>query len=521
MSGLEVAVLIGVLLVVGGSAAARLHLPAPLVLLGLGLGLGFVPALRSVELPPDVVLLLFLPALLYWECLNLSGREIRRNLRTVLLNAIPLVLVTVAAVAALSHAAALPWAVAITVGAVVAPTDATAVTAVAGPLPRRTRTVLRAESLINDGTALAVYAIAVAAVSAAQPLRWWGGALSLLLAYGGGIVIGVVIAVMALLARRLVRGTPVLENTVSVLTPFAAYLPAQLVHASGVIAVVTCGLVISQAGPRTISAETRTQGWSFWQLTSWILNGTLFLLVGFEAHRAVEGIAGDLSRVVRLGVLTTVVVIGVRIIWITTVPYLIRAVDRRAAQRARRVPLRQRAVTGWAGFRGAVSLSAALALPVGPGGFADRDMLVAVTLIVVLATLLIQGLTLPAVVRWARLPPDPTERDEERLAERTALDAGLAAIPSATRQLQVPVEVAQRVEREYHALKQRFIEAPESRPAIAAQDAEYGLRRAIIAAKRQAIIGLRDSDDIDDIVLRRFQTRLDIEDLRLNGDRAE
>ena len=513
MNGLRIAVLLGVLLIMGGFTAARLRLPAPLVLLVLGLALGFVPPLGGIELPPDAVLLLFLPALLYWESLNTSSREIRRNIRAILLNAIPLVLATVALVAWLGTAAGLTVTVGITLGAIVGPTDATAVTTVAGSLPRRTLTMLRAESLINDGTALTVYSVAVAAVVGHSDIQIGIGILQFLAAYAGGVLVGLAIAMLARLVRRLLRGNSLLENTVSVVTPFAAYLPAEQLHVSGVIAVVTVGLMLSRFGPRIVSAETRAQAQGFWQVTTWILNGSLFLLIGFQAHATLARLENDPVGVLPLALATTVAVIGIRLAWIGTTPYLLRAIDRRPSQRTLRVPLRQRSVNAWAGFRGAVSLAAALALP---SSFPMRAQLIAVTLVVILVTLLLQGLTLPRLVRWAHLPEDPTEADEELRAQRAAITAGLAEIPDAARQLGVPDPVRDRVLREYRdQVEASQPDTSTGDPTGRSNGTEVELRRAIISAKREAVVRLRDSNEIDDTVLRRVQQRLDLEELRL------
>ncbi len=518
MIGLQLAVLLGVLLLAGGLLAVRLKVPAPLVLLVLGVAVGFVPAFGDVELPPDIVLLLFLPALLYWESINTSAREIRRNIRVILLSAIPLVLVTVAAVAVLGLGAGLPLAVAITLGAIVGPTDATAVGAVAGPLPRRTSITLRAESLINDGTALTVYAVAIAAVESGRPLDPGAGSLRFLAAYAGGILIGVAIAFLVRAVRRVVRGNPLLENTVSLLTPFAAYLPAEQLEVSGVLAVVTAGLVLSRFAPRLVSAQTRTQVTGFWTITTWVLNGSLFLLVGFQAHAALEGLGGSPLRVLGLALSTTLAVIGVRVLWVATMPYVIRALDRRPVQRTLRVPIRQRTVSMWAGFRGAVSLAAALALP---PEFPFRNELVAVTLVVILVTLLVQGLTLPAVVRWARLPADPTEADEERRASRAAVEAGIQIIPEAAERLGTSNDIRDRVLQEARDHLDELDASPTEQVGTWSLGEEGRLRRAVIDAKREAVVRLRDAGEIDDTVLRRFQQRLDVEELRLLDVRAE
>lgn len=517
MEGLETATLIGVALFVGGGIAWRTRLPAPLVLLALGVVLGYVPVLGRVVLPPDLVLFLFLPALLYWESINTSVRELRRNLRVVLMSAIPLVIVTAAAVAGVGSLAALSWPVAIALGAIVAPTDATAVGPVTSRLPRRFRTTLRAESLINDGTALTIYTIAVTAIAGRHDVDLGAGSLLFLFAYAGGIVVGIVASLLARGARRLVRGQALLENTVSVLTPLVAYLLAETAGVSGVVAVVTCGLILTHYSPRTISARTRAQARGFWQLASGLLNGALFLLVGLQAHRILDRLGGDPWPVLGLGLLVSLVVIVVRLAWINTTPYLIRALDRRPIQRTLRVPARQRLVSGWAGFRGAVSLAAALALPPVPGY--PRDELIAITLVVIVVTLVVQGLTLPAVVRFARMPADPTELEEERLAEQAMSEAGAGHLDAVAERLGTPDDIVDRVRRQYEEMH-----APQAdgSPRLPWGDGSEGeLRRALIAKKREAVIVLRDEGRIDDTILRRMQDRLDIEELRLSPVAAD
>ncbi len=285
MQGPQVVVLVGACLLLGGVLSARLHVASPLVLLLLGVLagalLGAIPGSPAVELPPTVVLLLFLPALLYWESITTSLREIRADLRGIALLAVGLVLLTAVAVAAVGHAVGMSWPAAFTLGAVVSPTDATAVSAVAGRLPRRTLTTLRAESLINDGTALVIYALAVEAATGVRRVGLGEVAWRLPVSYAGGVLLGLSTAVVVLVVRRWLH-EPRLENVLSVLIPFLAYLPAQKLGVSGVVAVVSCGLLLSQATPRVISARTRLQAEGFWQLTAYILNGALFVLVGLE-----------------------------------------------------------------------------------------------------------------------------------------------------------------------------------------------------------------------------------------------
>lgn len=265
MLGLELVVVLGVAVLVGNVVGQRLGIAPPVVLLVTSVLLGFVPAVREAQLPPEVVLLLFLPVLLYWESLTTSLREIRTNLRGILQLSTVLVVLTAWAVAATGHALELPWGPAWVLGAAMAPTDATAVGVLARALPRRQVTILRAESLVNDGTALVVYGLAVGITVGEEHLGIPHVAGLFLLAYCGGAAVGVAVARVNMNLRRHLTD-PLLGNLVMILAPFTAYLLAEVVEASGVLAVVVSGLIMSQVAPRIIQAEHRTQALAFWPL---------------------------------------------------------------------------------------------------------------------------------------------------------------------------------------------------------------------------------------------------------------
>jgi Na+/H+ antiporter len=520
MLGLEAVVALGVALLAGTVLARRAGIAPPVLLLVCGLLLGFVPALRQVHLPSEAVLLLFLPALLYWESLTTSLREIRSNLRVIVLSSTLLVIATAAAVALAARALGMPWGPAWVLGAALAPTDATAVGVLARALPRRTLTTLRAESLINDGTALVIFGLAVGITVGSDHLSALTVSGRFLLSYGAGALAGFVTAWGSTRARRRLDD-PLLENLVVLLTPFTAFLLAEVAHASGVLAVVVCGLIMSQVGPRVGRADTRQQMTAFWSLATFLLNGALFVLVGMEAQSAARGLTSvDLTRGLIAVAAISAVVVGTRFVWLFTTPYVIRALDRRPQQRLRRVGPRGRIVSGVAGFRGAVSLALALAVPPttsSGGAFPGRDLIVFVTAGVVAVTLL-QGLLLPRVVRWARLPQDTAVADELRLAQTEATQAALAALPSVAAELGTDPDVVDRTRREYeeHLHLVHDHDDHDDEP-VQRHDQHYAaLRLALLARKRATVLALRDQQRIDDIVLRQFQTMLDIEEVRLS-----
>ncbi|MDL5155612.1 Na+/H+ antiporter [Actinomycetospora termitidis] len=512
-AGLTVLVLFGVAILVAQVVARRTGINGPILLLVAGAALAAVPATAALRVPPELVVLLFLPALLYWESLTTSLQAIRADLRSVVLSSIFLVLATAGTVAAAAHVVlGLSWPVGFVLGAIVAPTDATAVAAVGVHLPRRQLTMLRAESLVNDGTAFVLFAAAVAVASGAEPFSTPNVLGDFALSYLGGIAIGVLLARLAMLARR-VATDALTENVVSVLTPFAAFLLAEEVHASGVLAVVVCGLALSRLGPRSIGADTRLQAHAFWQIVTFLLNATLFLLIGLQLPAALATVSATPGFALAAAALVAAVVVVTRLVWMNVVPYLVRALDRRPAQRGRRIGARQRLPLAWAGFRGAVSLAIALAVPlttVDGAPFPHRDLLLVVTFGVILVTLVGQGLTLPAVVRAARYDPDTAVDDEIALAYERMADAALADLPRLAEERGVPEDVVTRLRAE----EERRRRPP---PVPVGADGEHDLRLALVRARRRTLLRLRDAAVIDDQVLLRVQSELDVEELALRG----
>jgi Na+/H+ antiporter len=520
---LELVVIVGLVIVVCGLLGRRLGVATPVLLLLAGVLLGLVPSLRGVHLPPELMLLVFLPALLYWESLTTSLREIRANLRGIVLTSTLLVVLTAGAVAATAHALGLPWGPAWVLGAAVAPTDATAVGALARLLPRRNVSILRAESLINDGTALVIYGVAVGVTVGEESLTAPHVAWSLILAYGGGVGVGAFVASLGVQARRRIVD-PLLSNVVILLIPFTAFLLAELIEASGVLAVVVCGLAMSQIGPRIGRANIRQQTTAFWSLATYLLNAALFVLVGLEAQAAVRNlVSADLLTAVLAVLAVCTVILLVRLAFLVVAAYTIRLVDRRPQQRLRRVSNRSRVVSTVAGFRGAVSLAVALSVPTTLASgqpFPDRDLIIFITAGVVATTLVVQGLLLPAAVRWARLPVDEGVRQERQLAEQVATEEALADLGQVAADLGTEAAAVERLRSEYEErlglLRARDADTDDPDPAIRLDQQYTELRLSMLARKRDTVLRLRDERRIDDTVLRQIQARLDIEELRLS-----
>ena len=493
----------------GGSKAGVTHLL---------LMVGFKP----LALP--LVLVLFLPPLLYRSAFFASPRDLRADLRAITTLAVGLVLATMVAVAVTAHALVdgLPWGAAFALGAIVAPTDPLAATAIARRLgvPRRLVTVLEGESLVNDASALVAYRLAVAAVVAGS-FSLWGAGLQFVGRGIGGVAIGVAVGWLIAEARRRIED-PVVEIVLSVVTGYAAYLPAELMGASGVLAAVTAGLYVGWRAPELASPSTRLLGFSFWEVLVYLLNAVLFVLVGLQLHPILTGVSGS-SAAVLLGqaALVSAVVIAVRIVWGFSVPYLVRALDRRPAQRARRVGARERLVASWSGMRGAVSLAAALALPLETSTgqpFPQRNLIIFMTFGVIFATLVLQGLSLPWLIRRLGLHRDDSEEQEELRGRLRATDAALTRLEELAVQEWTREDTVQRMRGLYQFRRRRL----KARAGYLADDgvqdrslAYQRLVRELLEAQRREIVRLRNQGQISNEVMHRIERDLDLEDSRL------
>ena len=505
--------------VAGLSVLARLvRVPYPILLVLGGLVLGFLPGMPDVTLPPDLVLVAFLPPLLYWAGFFSTPRDLRADARVISLAAVGLVLATTVAVAVAANAAVdgLGWAAAFALGAIVSPTDPLAATAIGRRLgvPRRLITVLEGESLVNDASALVAYRLAVAAAVSGTFVAWQAG-LRFVVGAAGGVAVGLAVGwLVAELRRRL--DDPVVEIVISVVTGYAAYLPAELLHVSGVLAAVAAGLYLGWRAPALASASTRLLGFSFWEVLVYLANAVLFILVGLQLHPILRELAGSsVATLVGQAVLVSAVVIAVRLGWVFSVPYLVRLLDRRPSQLGRRLGARERLVLGWSGMRGAVSLAAALALPL---DFPMRNLILFLTFAVILATLVLQGLTLPALIRRLRFSDDGAEAKEELRARLAATHAAMERLDELAVEDWTRDDTVDRLHRLFEFRRRRLKERAGIWEDDGAEDqslAYQRLVRELLQAQRQAIVRLRNQGEISNDVMHRIERELDLEDTRL------
>ena len=500
--------------------ARGLGIAYPILLVIGGLLVGLVPGVPPFHVDPELIFLLVLPPLLYIPGYFTPVGDLRTNVTAISSLAVGLVVASAVAVAFVARALLpdLPWSVALALGAIVAPPDAVAATAITARLavPRQIVTILEGESLLNDATALTIYSIALAVAAGAvfapsTAVVTFAGAM-----LGGGAV-GLIVGWIVGNIRARLQDTPV-EMTISLLTPYAAFLPADRLGASGVIAAVAAGIYLGHRGPRIMGADARLTGRALWEMLTFLLNGFVFIVMGFEIPLLMRTLTADLAlRFVGIGVAVTAVLLLVRGAWIFGTVYL----PQRLQGRADALPCSL--VLSWAGMRGVVSLAAALALPttLSTGGpLPSREALVVVTLTVIVLTLLGQGLTLPLGIRALRLGTDVGLRREEALARQRLVDAAMHRLDElypvwpGHRPLLDQLRETYR-HRSEHVHRQRDATSPDGEDRELIEHRE--IRRTVIDAERETLLRLRAEGAINAAVLRDLERELDLEERRMDA----
>ena len=514
------------LAVLAGTAllARRVNIAPAIVLMLAGIALAFVPGMPTVELPPEVVLLLVLPPLIYSASVAMSWREFRHNLRPITLLAVGCVIFTASAVAIATHyLIGLPWNVGFLLGAIVAPPDAVAPLAIVRRLgiPRRILVVLEGEGLANDATALILYRFAVIAITTGSfSLSKAAGAFFAIVA--SEALFGIAVGWLSLRARHYARD-PQVEITLSLITPYLAYWVPEHLGGSGVIATVACGLYVSWNGPLWISSATRLQGIFFWDLVIYLIEGLLFLLTGFQMRLLYEkSKAFPLDDILLATALVAGIVIVARFVWVYPATYLPRVMSPALRRRDPSPPWQWVFILSFAGVRGAVSLAAALALPfalANGDAFPNRDLVLFIAFGVIFVTLVGLGFSLPMVVRWlgvadAGRNEHITEHQSEIAARREALDAALRSLDAIIEKCDLPDEVVNLL-RARHEIRTNQLPASLDPEAHDVSAAGTGLTRELIAAERKFIHMMLRDGKITDETRRRIERDLDLEEASL------
>jgi monovalent cation/hydrogen antiporter len=506
--------------------APALRTPYPVLLVLGGLALGFVPGIPTLTLPPDVVLVAILPPLLYSAAYFTSLRDLRQNVTQISLLAIFLVAATAVAVAVVAHelVSGLGWGPAFVLGAVVSPTDPLAATAIARRLgvPRRTVAIIEGESLVNDGTALVLYKVAVGAVVSGS-FSIWDAGLRFVWNAAGGIAIGLVAGYLIAALRRRLDNPPV-EVTIALLSGYFAFLPAAAAGVSGVLAAVTVGVYMGWRTPELTSVQTRLDGAAMWAIFTFVVNALLFALVGLQLRHILDSLSGrSTGELLWFAVAVSLTVIVVRFVWIYPFVFGPWVWISRLSERTTAPPWQRPFIVGWSGMRGAVSLAAALAVPLtidSGADFPDRNLIIFLAFAVIVATLVLQGLTLPLLIRALGIEEDDGDANEEAKARIHAADAAIRRLEELADEDWVRPETAERLRGAMGFRRNRFAArfAEDDDGAIEEQSVAYQrLMREVLDAERAAVVELRREGRINDDVMRRVTRDLDLEEARLDS----
>jgi CPA1 family monovalent cation:H+ antiporter len=500
--------------------ADRMEVPAPLLLIAVGIGASYVPGIPQVQLGHDVVLFGLLPPLLYAAAVQTSLVDFNANRRSILLLSIGLVVFSALGVGWVVHemVPGIEWPAAFAIGAVVAPPDAVAATAVARRigLPRRVVTILEGESLLNDATALVALRTAIAAATAGgiNVLKVGG---EFLWAAAGGVLAGLVVFFVVAKIRKHLTDPPVLDTALTLVIPFAAYVLAEAAHASGVLGVVVAGLLLGHEAPILQTAQSRIAERTNWRTIAFLLENAVFLLIGLQAQWIVDDVRRSslgLDRIIGVCVATLVAVIVLRIVWV----FASRALLIRPLQRAGKVqaPWRSTFLISWAGMRGVVTLAAAFVIP---ADTEHREVLLLIAFTVVVGTLFLQGLTLPVIARALRVPsPDPRK---DALARANLLHqastAGMTAIDACDDPYNIRAMIRDRVEQRGFAAWEQIASAEAETPS----EAYARMRHVMIDAERARVLEARSSGEYAHEVVQEVLGMLDVEESMLERTREQ
>ncbi|MGA8219671.1 MAG: Na+/H+ antiporter [Solirubrobacterales bacterium] len=507
------------------AVANWIQVPYPITLVLGGLVLGLIPGIPNIHLDPNLVLLVFLPPLLYASAFFADLRSLRNDARVIALNAIGLTLATAAVVGLIAHEVMnLPWGVSFALGAIVSPTDPAAATAVMRRVgaPRRLVNILEGESLVNDAAALVAYKVAVA-VAIGEGISTSHTVLTFFGDVAGGVAIGLVVGWVIAEVRKRVSDVNT-ELTISLFSAYGAFVPAEQLGVSGVLAVVACGLVLGFRAPEIASPESRMEGYALWSILTFLLNATLFILIGLQLPVIVNGLSGrPVGEVVGYAAAVCAAVIAMRFIWTNTMTVIIRTLDRRPSQVARRASWQIRVLGSWAGMRGAVSLAAALALPLQTNSgepFPGRALIQFITFALILVTVVGQGLTLPWLIRRLGVVEDGTEEEHEEIKARLVIaKAALDRVDELEGEEWTRDGTVERVRNLYRYRKRRFaIRAGKLEDEDGVEEGSLAYQRMmheIYAVQRAELVRLRNERTISGEVMRRVERELDLEEQRL------
>jgi monovalent cation/hydrogen antiporter len=521
MQNLEVIILLLAVVAALAEITDKVRLPYPVMLVLAGMGIGLIPGLPNVTLDPSIIFLVFLPPMLYADAWMTSWPDFKAARRPIAMLAIGCVIFTMCAVAWIAHSLipGVGWAEAFVLGAIVSPTDTIAAVAATQGLsvPKRVVTVIQGESLVNDATGLIAYRFAVVAV-ATGIFSLQDAGIQFIVVASGGILTGLIVGWVFYYIHQITIGNSTTDTTLTFITPFVAYLLADQLQLSAVLAVVSCGLLLSRHSSVLLSQQTRLQANATWSTVIFILNGVIFILIGLQLPQILTRIPdfsfGDL---IWYGSMVSLAAIVGRMIWVYPGAYIPRWMSKKIRERETETNLKTVTLVAWSGMRGVVSLAAAMAIPLtvlDQSPFPNRDLIIFLTFSVIFSTLVIQGLTLRPLIRWLGIRADGhDDRDEQDARLRIAaaiieyIEENYSLInDDLLNQVKTKYEIRiQRIRKDQAAKK---VDEPAVREFLRIQ-------RELLGLERKKVVEMRKEGRISDVVLRKIEYELDLEETRL------
>jgi monovalent cation/hydrogen antiporter len=503
--------------------ADRVKVPYPVLLVLAGIGIGLIPDLPHMEMSPEVVFLIFLPPVLYSAAWTTSWLDFKASSRAISLLAVGCVIFTTAAVAVVAHYAipGFGWAESFVLGAIVSPPDAVAAAAAMKGLkvPKRLVTILEGESLVNDATGLIAMRYAIAA-TATGTFIFWIASINFVFVAGIGIMIGLAIGQLFYWIHRITPDNPTTDTTLTFITPYVAYVIAERFHVSGVLAVVACGLFLSQRASQVFKHESRIQSTSTWNTVIFVLNGVIFVLIGLQLPHVLSQIKNhSFTTLLWYGFIISLAAIVSRIIWVFPGTYVPRWLSKRIRKKEARPEVSNVAIVAWSGMRGVVSLAAALGLPLTMGSdaiaFPNRDLIIFLTFAVIFSTLVMQGMTLPLLIKKLGVKPDEDIKSVEDHA-RVRIATSLIEHIEENYSLGLNDEVLGKLKSKYEIRIQRLNKESGLNKLSEEQIRELlSIQHKLIKQERMLLESLRKEVKIGDEAFRRMEHELDLEESRL------
>src|SRR5690242_8358484 len=533
MNNFEIVIFLMTVLIVLSAFTDRIKIPYSVVLVFIGLVIGFIPFLPNLKLDPNIVFLIFLPPLLYDAAFKTSWLDFKKEIRPISTLAISLVFFTTVIVAVAAHylIPGFTWPISFLLGAIVSPPDAVAAGSIIKGLGlnKKIITIIEGESLVNDASALIAYRYALGAVLSGSFILW-KASLQFILVCAGGIAAGLLVGYILVFAHKKIKDNALVETSLSLLTPYLAYLLAEKFHTSGILAVVTAGILIGWHSREVFSFETRLQTTAVWNVCIFLVNGIVFILIGLQLPELVVGLkSSTLIQLIGYGLIISAVTIIIRIVWVFAGAYhqKLFAGKKSAIEDEEPTNWKNVLIVAWTGTRGVVSLATALAVPftlTNGNDFPKRHSILLLAFTVILVTLVIQGLTLPLLIRLLKI------KSENNLLQKEENELNLAIAESSLRFISnglpnnVSDEIAERIRRQYEFdynllsnKKGNYQQQKDSETQLNSVTQLIQAQIEVVKFKRELLIKFQNEDRFSEEVLTNAERELDIEELRLNS----